>query len=287
MNNVPKEAPVRRSWKSWNVSVPHQRPSKLRAVPGDLSYYVDITCPNCGDVFESSAANVSKNKALVCLTHLKNKKCDQPIELTESEARDRSTLALPPSKRNRTSFEIHTSCRLQYETLSSKVDDLQSSVDKLNDKSQLYDHALSCVFPALELPLVTGRAEAQLRLVLPMRAPVSNFDTEPEFSNLKLEQAQRRIKMLEREKEQLMREADTFRAQIDRLKDGVELRRTEALLKRSTDTISVQEDAFGAINQILHNEDLSADGLARIKNVVATLKIEKKQIAKNATSSMF
>ena len=96
---------TRRSWKAWNVSDPVERASKARSNAGQVAMYVDITCPHCGDVFEATAASVAKNKAQVCANHLKNKKCDQPEGLTESESAAWGARLMPPSKRDRSSSD--------------------------------------------------------------------------------------------------------------------------------------------------------------------------------------
>lgn len=160
---VPTGSTPRRSWKAWTVSEPAMRASKQRLTPGELTAYVDITCPNCGDVFEATSASVSKNKALVCGTHLKNKKCDQPKDATAEESAELSTMVLPPSKRNRTSLHIHASCEKRFAEVKAEMADLRSDVNWLTKKASLYDMALTTVFPTLELPLRDGSAHMQLQ----------------------------------------------------------------------------------------------------------------------------
>ena len=153
----------RRSWKAWTVSEATERPAKTRSNTGEVAMYVDITCPYCGDVFEATAASVSKNKSVVCLTHLKNKKCDQPKCTDNAEAEEQSVLALPPSKRNRTSLHVHASCEKRFAEMDTRITDLRHDVNWLTKKSTLYDHALTTVFPTLELPLRDGTAYMQLQ----------------------------------------------------------------------------------------------------------------------------
>lgn len=120
---------ARRSWCDWVVSAPVEREVKLRGGGGASStaLYVDIKCPHCGDVFEATAASVSKNKSNVCSAHLAKKKC--ALVETQQGGVDATVLALPPSKQRRTSVVVHQECNRRFATLEERVQGLEKDRD--------------------------------------------------------------------------------------------------------------------------------------------------------------
>lgn len=123
----------RQSWAAWTVSAPMERASKQRNVTGEgaTDLYVDITCPNCGDVFEATHASVAKNKSHVCKAHLAKRKCN--IAEDERSGDDSNAMALPPSKRSRMAVVAHQQCNKRIDALERRVNGLEQDRDMFVD----------------------------------------------------------------------------------------------------------------------------------------------------------
>jgi len=160
----------RRSWTTWVVGEPVERAVKQRnaADPDATDWYVDIACPNCGDVFEATKASVSKNKSHVCKAHLAKKKCNIPEEEREDDMSNAT--ALPESKRARMTVVKHESCNKRIDSLRREMQENKvefgQRIQSLETRRVLYDTVLRTCFPTLPLPLDCDSAIDQMQRAL-------------------------------------------------------------------------------------------------------------------------
>lgn len=141
------------------MSEPVERPVKQRNMSeeGATDWYVDITCPHCGDTFEATHSSASKNKSHACKAHLAKKKCHIP---EEERADDVSTaLALPESKRARMSVVKHEACNRRFGELEQRIGSLEKDRDAFVGN-------LITGFPALQRPITSDNVVPKLQVVM-------------------------------------------------------------------------------------------------------------------------
>lgn len=220
----------RKSWTAWVVGEPVERAVKQRnaADPDAKDWYVDITCPNCGDVFEATSASVSKNKSHVCKAHLAKKKCNIPEEEREDDMSN--AIALPESKRARMTVVKHEACNKRIDSLRREVQENKvefgQRIQSLEARRVLYDTVLHNCFPTLPLPLDGDSAMDQMQRALktdvidkqshPIATATTTLATLDEKRELETGDLRRDNAALKRKLEVSERDRDAMRAALTR-----------------------------------------------------------------------
>jgi len=253
----------RQSWSAWTVSAPVERPVKQRnaSTVNATDLYVDIACPYCKETFEATHASVSKNKSHVCKAHLVNKKCNIP--LVDRDSDNSSALALPASKSSRMTVVKHRACNRRISDLERDQDLTNARLDVLEAKSTLYDGALKAVMPLVELPLVHGRAEQQLRIALPMTpastsiVPISALVSQSAIEgSVGCDRLCAENATLKRKYEVSERDRAAAIEQNKRLRNGDEIDTLKTAINRHGVRENAYERALISLNKVLHEKAL-------------------------------
>ena len=108
---------MQNSWKDWKVSACYSRPKAGKA--GVVEWVCDITCPRCEKKFTAASHSIAKNKGWACGQHLRDGCADAEYSRTNTEVVEPPPR--PPSKRDRTSLNVHSECRQRIDGLANDL----------------------------------------------------------------------------------------------------------------------------------------------------------------------
>ena len=135
---------------------------------GKREYRVATCVHGCGGKVIVNAATFSENRRKSIEDHLGTCPCvadaDRPAKKLRALAVCQVT---DPAKCKTIVPLVHAKCERRISDLEQAQEQTNARLDALEAKSTLYDGALKAVMPLIELPLVQGRAEQQLRVALP------------------------------------------------------------------------------------------------------------------------
>ena len=238
--------PERRSWASWIISDPEDRqvPGKP---PGTKEPRCYITCPDCKSKIDVAAASARSNRPFHCKQHISSGHCT-------SAASEGSAIVAVKHSSSRAYVQkakVHEGCRKEIDDLKQSLADTNSRLDEVVARTSVYDRALQAVMPALELPLVNERAEAQIRLALPAPAPLSSMVLVASSSSSEFEgNLEWRYDRLKRDHETAMCQLKSVKEENKRLKSGDELRTQVQLVRRYSKTVQCDN----IFHENMHNE---------------------------------
>jgi hypothetical protein len=129
--------------------------------------YTQLNCPHgCNTTLEVLSSNYKRLRNQVIGDHLADEKLcphytgQRPHKSTRGGMTVNALTVKPTPTSRPVVALLHRDCNARYGTLEQRV-------SQLEDKGRVYDAALQAVLPTIELPLMQGRAEQQLRIALP------------------------------------------------------------------------------------------------------------------------
>ena len=143
------------SWSTWVVSSTVSRESKVGSRDASdalTTEYVHITCPFCEYRIESTKHSVSKNKSLLCRSHLA--KCTKrPSDGSDTASRNavdqgssEGQLDLPPSKKQRLAVVQHRDCIARERKFEERLGTVEARL-------QLIENTIVSHVPGVKIPL--------------------------------------------------------------------------------------------------------------------------------------
>lgn len=254
-----------------------------------------MTCPcakGCGKMLFVLEDGFGKNRKTVIEDHLADCESVPVADRPVKKARGYSAKQLIQGDAAAIVPNLHANCQKSIADLQENVQQISGRLDvterrlgETERRLNVYDEALITVLPRIELPLIEGRADSQIRLALP--EPTHNATTTLAVAHeVDTEMADRERTRHKVIVERLEREKETLRSDNDRLCQGVELQRAQVLGKRSAAELRAVEDLLFVIDNVLQRERLSSDGRRQIRDAVVDMQLKRQRCAEKAAEGM-
>ena len=264
--------------------MPPRRLGKACLAADGLRAYMTCKCAKgCGLTLYVLEESFSKNRKTAIDDHLAECTSIPVEERPAKKARGFSAKQLIQGDSTGIVPNLHTGCQKSIAALKQNMDEingrLSSTEDRLGvteSRLNMYDAALTVVLPGIDLPLTLGRAETQLRLALP-----NQLEHEVDVHMLQRD-ASRNKSIAERE----AREKEALRSAVSRLKNGTELQRANAMVKRAVGENVAMDLAFARIDTLLQTVGLEKSVLDSLHEITNDMRVTRYHCAKRARLEM-
>lgn len=137
----------------------------------------------------------------------------------------------------------------------------------------------------MEVPLIEGRADAQIRMALPAPEPTGPMLASA-TREVEVEAAQRETLKQTVIAQRLQREKETLRSEVQLYRDGVEVRRLSALVELGHRENKIRDEAFERMQEFLTTTKLDKHVREGVNDIVQDMVKKLKRYRKRAATEM-